>query len=156
GETLAGDHVGAGAPGHRHDLVPTLAEDLDGGRSEPAGGAGDGDLPLSCHGCFPFGLGRHLVAVSPSCGYDGAEGRDVTEAGQQDLARRFEQDRRRLWAVAFRMLGASGEADEAVQEAWLRLARSDSEQIENLSSWLTTVVARICLDMLRARKARQE
>lgn len=80
----------------------------------------------------------------------------MTESGQQDLARRFEQDRRRLWAVAFRMLGASGEADEAVQESWLRLARSDSEEIENLSSWLTTVVARICLDMLRARKARQE
>lgn len=80
----------------------------------------------------------------------------MTEPGQQDLARQFEQDRRRLWAVAFRMLGASGEADEAVQEAWLRLARSNSEEIENLSSWLTTVVARICLDMLRARKARQE
>jgi RNA polymerase sigma-70 factor (ECF subfamily) len=80
----------------------------------------------------------------------------VTDSGQQDLARRFEQDRGRLWAVAFRMLGASGEADEAVQEAWLRLARSDSEEIESLPSWLTTVVARICLDMLRARKARQE
>ena len=80
----------------------------------------------------------------------------MTESGQQDLARRFEQDRARLWAVAFRMLGASGEADEAVQEAWLRLARSDSEEIENLPSWLTTVVARICLDMLRVRKARRE
>jgi len=80
----------------------------------------------------------------------------VTESGQQDLARRFEQNRGRLWAVAFRMLGASGEADEAVQEAWLRLARSDAEEIESLPSWLTTVVARICLDMLRARKARQE
>jgi len=80
----------------------------------------------------------------------------VTESGQQDLARRFEQSRGRLWAVAFRMLGASGEADEAVQEAWLRLARSDAEEIEDLPSWLTTVVARICLDMLRARKARRE
>jgi RNA polymerase sigma-70 factor (ECF subfamily) len=80
----------------------------------------------------------------------------VTELGQQDLARRFEQNRGRLWAVAFRMLGASGEAEEAVQEVWLRLARSDSEEIENLPSWLTTVVGRICLDMLRARKARQE
>ncbi len=80
----------------------------------------------------------------------------MTESGQQDLARRFEQNRGRLRAVAFRMLGASGEADEAVQEAWLRLARSDSEEIENLPSWLTTVVARICLDMLRARKARRE
>lgn len=80
----------------------------------------------------------------------------MTESGQQELARRFELNRGRLWAVAFRMLGASGEADEAVQEAWLRLARSDSEEIENLPSWLTTVVARICLDMLRARKARRE
>jgi RNA polymerase sigma-70 factor (ECF subfamily) len=87
---------------------------------------------------------------------DGAEGGDVTESGQQDLARRFEQNRGRLRAVAFRMLGASGEADEAVQEAWLRLARSDAEEIEDLPSWLTTVVARICLDMLRARVARRE
>lgn len=80
----------------------------------------------------------------------------MTESGQQDLAARFEQERARLWAVAFRMLGASGEAEEAVQEAWLRLARHDPEEIENLPSWLTTVVARICLDMLRARKARRE
>lgn len=80
----------------------------------------------------------------------------MTESGQQDLAKRFEQDRGRLRAVAFRMLGASGEADEAVQEAWLRLARSDAGEIEDLSGWLTTVVARICLDMLRARKARRE
>jgi RNA polymerase sigma-70 factor (ECF subfamily) len=80
----------------------------------------------------------------------------VTDSGQRDLASQFEQNRGRLWAVAFRMLSASGEADEAVQEAWLRLARSDSEEIEDLSSWLTTVVARISLDMLRARKARRE
>jgi RNA polymerase sigma factor (sigma-70 family) len=80
----------------------------------------------------------------------------VTDSGQRDLASRFEQNRTRLWAVAFRMLSASGEADEAVQEAWLRLARSDSEEIEDLPGWLTTVVARISLDMLRARKARRE
>lgn len=80
----------------------------------------------------------------------------MTESGQQVLARRFEQNRGHLRAVAFRMLGASGEADEAVQEAWLRLDRSDAEEIENLPSWLTTVVARICLDMLRARTARRE
>jgi RNA polymerase sigma-70 factor (ECF subfamily) len=80
----------------------------------------------------------------------------VTESVEQDLAVRFEQSRDRLWAVAFRMLGASGEADEAVQESWLRLARSDAGEIEDLSSWLTTVVARICLDMLRARRARRE
>lgn len=80
----------------------------------------------------------------------------MTETGQEDLARRFERNRRRLRALAFRMLGASGEADEAVQEAWLRLARSEPREIEDLSSWLTTVVARICLDMLRARRARRE
>jgi RNA polymerase sigma-70 factor (ECF subfamily) len=80
----------------------------------------------------------------------------VTELREQDLARRFELNRGRLWAVAFRMLGASGEADEAVQEAWLRLAGSDHDEIENLQSWLTTVVARISLDMLRARRARRE
>lgn len=80
----------------------------------------------------------------------------MTESAQQDLARRFEQSRSRLWAVAFRLLGASGEADEAVQEAWLRLARSDPGEIRDLSSWLTTVVARISLDMLRARRARRE
>lgn len=80
----------------------------------------------------------------------------MTATEQQDLAVRFEQSRGRLWAVAFRMLGASGEADEAVQEAWLRLARSNGEEIESLPSWLTTVVARICLDMLRARQARRE
>jgi RNA polymerase sigma-70 factor, ECF subfamily len=80
----------------------------------------------------------------------------VTESAQKDLAGRFEQDRRRLRAVAFRMLGASGEADEAVQETWLRLDRSDVAEIANLSSWLTTVVARICLDMLRSRQARRE
>ncbi len=80
----------------------------------------------------------------------------MTESGQMDLARRFETNRNRLRAVAFRMLGASGEADEAVQEAWLRLDRSDPEEIESLESWLTTVVARICLDMLRARRARRE
>ncbi|HZO05881.1 MAG TPA: RNA polymerase sigma factor SigJ [Solirubrobacterales bacterium] len=80
----------------------------------------------------------------------------MTESGQKDLAARFEQNRDRLRAVAFRMLGASGEADEAVQEAWLRLDRADPEVIEDLPSWLTTVVARICLDMLRARQARHE
>src|SRR5262249_55488604 len=61
-----------------------------------------------------------------------------------------------LRAVAYRMLGSRSEADDAVQEAWLRLARTDSSGVENLGGWLTTVVARVCLDMLRARKARRE
>jgi RNA polymerase sigma factor (sigma-70 family) len=96
------------------------------------------------------------AAFSTSHRWDGSEDGDVTEPVQLDLAREFEQNRSRLRAVAFRMLGASGEAEEAVQEAWLRLARSEAGEIENLPSWLTTVVARICLDMLRARRVRRE
>lgn len=72
------------------------------------------------------------------------------------LAARFEADRARLRALAYRMLGSAGEADDAVQEAWLRLHRTDAQDIENLGGWLTTVVARVCLDVLRARKARRE
>src|SRR6266545_3004105 len=72
------------------------------------------------------------------------------------LAERFEQNRTRLRAVAYRMLGSSNGADDAVQEAWLRLSRSDSSGVENLAGWLTTVVARVCLDMLRSRAARHE
>jgi RNA polymerase sigma factor (sigma-70 family) len=72
------------------------------------------------------------------------------------LAKQFEENRGHLRGVAYRMLGSSGEADDAVQEAWLRLSRSDADEIENLGGWLTTVVARVCLDMLRSRKARHE
>lgn len=72
------------------------------------------------------------------------------------LAERFEANRAHLRAVAYRMLGSRSEAEDAVQEAWLRLGRTDSEDIKNLGGWLTTVVARICLDMLRARKSRRE
>jgi len=72
------------------------------------------------------------------------------------LAERFEENRGHLRAVAYRMLGSLSEADDAVQEAWLRLSRSDAGDIENLGGWLTTVVARVCLDMLRLRKSRRE
>jgi RNA polymerase sigma-70 factor (ECF subfamily) len=68
----------------------------------------------------------------------------------------FEEQRPHLRAVAYRMLGSTGEADDAVQEAWLRLSRSDAGDIENLGGWLTTVVARICLNMLRSRSSRRE
>jgi RNA polymerase sigma factor (sigma-70 family) len=68
----------------------------------------------------------------------------------------FEENREHLRSVAYRMLGSLSEADDAVQEAWLRLSRSDTSGVENLGGWLTTVVARICLDMLRARKSRRE
>jgi RNA polymerase sigma-70 factor (ECF subfamily) len=68
----------------------------------------------------------------------------------------FEAHRRHLQAVAYRMLGSSSEAEDAVQEAWLRLSRSDTSAVENMGGWLTTVVARVCLDMLRSRRARRE
>ncbi|MFJ5308465.1 sigma-70 family RNA polymerase sigma factor [Streptomyces sp. NPDC088350] len=72
------------------------------------------------------------------------------------LAARFESHRPRLRAVAHRMLGSAAEADDAVQEAWFRLSHADPEQVENLGGWLTTVVGRVCLDMLRSRKSRAE
>jgi RNA polymerase sigma factor (sigma-70 family) len=72
------------------------------------------------------------------------------------LAGRFEENRAHLRTVAYRMLGSTGEAEDAVQEAWLRLSRSDTEGVENLRGWLTTVVARVCLDMLRSRRSRRE
>src|SRR5262245_15866097 len=73
-----------------------------------------------------------------------------------DLTQQFETYRPHLRAVAYHMLGSRSEADDAVQEAWLRLARSDADDVRNLRAWLTTVVARVCLDMLRSRKARRE
>ena len=72
------------------------------------------------------------------------------------LAARFEENRSHLRAVAFRMLGSMSEAEDAVQESWLRLSRSDTSDVENLGGWLTTVVARVSLDMLRSRKSRRE
>src|SRR6186713_548232 len=75
---------------------------------------------------------------------------------RDDLAGRFEEHRSHLRAVAYRMLGSSSEVDDAVQEAWLRLSRTDAAGIDNLGGWLTTVVARVCLDMLRSRQSRRE
>jgi RNA polymerase sigma factor (sigma-70 family) len=72
------------------------------------------------------------------------------------LAERFEENRTHLRAVAYRMLGSLSDTDDAVQEAWLRLSRSDTSGVKNLAGWLTTVVARVCLDMLRSRKSRGE
>jgi len=76
--------------------------------------------------------------------------------GQNEQAREFERNRRRLQAVAYRMLGSVSEAEDAVQEAWLRLSRADGDEIGNVPGWLTTVVGRVCIDMLRARSARRE
>ena len=75
---------------------------------------------------------------------------------QQWLAERFEEDRPRLRAVAYRMLGSLSEADDAVQDAWLRVSRADTSEVENLGAWLTTVVARVSLNLLRSRKTRRE
>jgi DNA-directed RNA polymerase specialized sigma24 family protein len=72
------------------------------------------------------------------------------------LAERFDEQRIHLRAVAYRMLGSVSEADGAVQEAWLRLSRADTSGVENLGGWLTRVVARVCLDMLRSRTSRRE
>jgi RNA polymerase sigma factor (sigma-70 family) len=75
---------------------------------------------------------------------------------RDSLAQQFEEHRTRLRAVAYRMLGSLSEADDAVQEAWLRLSRSDAREIENLGAWLTTVVGRVSLNMLRSRRSRRE
>jgi RNA polymerase sigma-70 factor, ECF subfamily len=72
------------------------------------------------------------------------------------LAERFEEERPQLRRIAYRMLGTVDEADDAVQEAWIKLSRSDDSKVENLGAWLTTVVSRVCLDMLRARRSRRE
>jgi RNA polymerase sigma factor (sigma-70 family) len=75
---------------------------------------------------------------------------------QRWLAERFEEQRPRLRAVAYRMLGSLSEAEDAVQEAWLRASRADTAEVENLPAWLTTVIGRVALNVLRARQARRE
>ena len=80
----------------------------------------------------------------------------MTVTGGERQAREFEEHRSHLEAVAYRMLGSLSEAEDAVQESWFRLNRSEASEVENLRGWLTTVVARVCLDMLRARRARRE
>ena len=77
-------------------------------------------------------------------------------AAREDLAKRFEANRPRLRAMAYRMLGSISEAEEAVQDSWLRLSQADADEIENLEGWLTTVVTRRCLDLLRTRQSRRE
>ena len=80
----------------------------------------------------------------------------MSEPGGDWLVEPFEENRQRLRGVAFRMLGSITEADDAVQETWLRLSRADAGSVENLAGWLTTVTARVCLDMLRSRSSRRE
>ena len=80
----------------------------------------------------------------------------MTVHGRDVITEEFERHRPHLRAVAYRMLGSLSEADDAVQESWLRLNRSDADAVANLGGWLTTVVARVALDMLRARRTRRE
>lgn len=96
------------------------------------------------------------AAKGPGAEEPTAEGTGVGGATPEGSAARFETERGRLLAIAGRMLGSTGEAEDAVQEAWLRLVRTDPAEIDNLPGWLTTVVSRICLDLLRARAARRE
>src|SRR5579859_6392402 len=85
-----------------------------------------------------------------------------SDAGRQPmderdwLAARFEENQPRLRAVAYRVLGSASEADDAVQEAWLRFSRADADDVENLGGWLTTIVARVALNMLQSRRLRRE
>jgi RNA polymerase sigma factor (sigma-70 family) len=80
----------------------------------------------------------------------------VTDVTDPSLSARFEEQRPRLRAVAHRLLGSTGEAEDAVQETWLRVTRADTAAVDNLGGWLTTVITRVCLDMLRAHKTRQD
>jgi RNA polymerase sigma-70 factor, ECF subfamily len=88
--------------------------------------------------------------------HDGCRGEDVTVNAIEWQAEQFERHRPHLRAVAYRMLGSLSDADDVVQEAWLRLSRSEPESVENMRGWLTTVVARLSLDELRARKSRRQ
>jgi RNA polymerase sigma factor (sigma-70 family) len=98
----------------------------------------------------------HIGPAGPVTVNDGRRESDVTMDDHDRLAGRFEEHRSHLRAVAYRMLGSLTEADDAVQEAWLHLGRSGAAGVENLGGWLTTVVARVCLDKLRARRSRPE
>ncbi len=110
----------------------------------PAAAGGNADP-----GCYLIGARRVLVVTPPL-----AQGRTVIE--QEQLAAGFETHRPYLHAIAFRVLGSHADADDAVQEAWLRLARTGGDSIEDLRGWLTTVTGRICLDTLRRRGVRGE
>jgi RNA polymerase sigma factor (sigma-70 family) len=98
----------------------------------------------------------HIDPVGVVMGYDDHEAEDVTMSDPDQLAVQFEAYRDHLREVALRMLGSRHEADDAIQETWVRLSRSDADAVDNLGGWLTTVVARVCLDMLRSRARKPE
>lgn len=112
------------------------------------------DRSRTQHGVVGMGMGTGMG--TDSHGGQGEPGKQGEQGEQDLLALRFEEHRTHLRAVAYRMLGSIGEAEDAVQEAWLRLSRTDVGGVENLGGWLTTVVARLCLNGLRARETRRE
>ncbi len=105
-----------------------------------------GDLQGACH----------IAGLWPVISSDETRRKNVTMNPKDPINESFEANRSHLRGVAFRMLASLGDAEDAVQEAWLRLQRTDASEVENLRGWLTTVVARVCLDILRSRKARRE
>src|SRR5438445_790365 len=115
------------------------------------------DSDLDCMGFSPRsgGWASHRPPLIRHT-YDGSRRKDVTVNEQSWQLEQFERYRPHLQAVAYRMLGSVTEADDALQEAWIRLSRANTDDVDNLGGWLTTVVARVSLDMLRARRARQE
>ncbi|MER7579528.1 sigma-70 family RNA polymerase sigma factor [Kitasatospora sp. NPDC097691] len=116
----------------------------------------DGMVGATPEGAPPEGATPGGAPPEATIGGATPEGTTAGGATPEGTAARFEAERGRLRAVAQRMLGSTGEAEDAVQEAWLRLVRTDPAEIDNLPGWLTTVVSRICLDLLRARAARRE
>src|SRR5438445_2876469 len=115
------------------------------------------DSDLDCMGFSPRsgGWASHRPPLIRHT-YDGSRRKDVTVNEQSWQLEQFERYRPHLQAVAYRMLGSVTEADDALQEAWIRLSRANTDDVDNLGGWLTTVVARVSLDMLRARRSRQE
>jgi RNA polymerase sigma factor (sigma-70 family) len=106
---------------------------------------------------FPEEPAKEEPAKTEGNGHGNGNGYEYGHGSEKEfLARRFEAHRAHLRAVAYRMLGSLTEADDAVQEAWLKLSRVDAGRVDNLGGWLTTVVGRVCLDMLRSRKSRGE
>src|SRR4029079_13441704 len=97
----------------------------------------------------------HVVLIHSVIWVDGPRRRHPTVKTQEQLADQFEEHRTHLRGVAYRMLGSMTEADDAVQDAWLRLSRADTSDVTNLRGWLTTVGRRICPDHLRSRKSRR-
>jgi DNA-directed RNA polymerase specialized sigma24 family protein len=97
-----------------------------------------------------------LVRIRGSIRYDPRDPDGVTAIDELELANKFDRQRPQLRAVAYRILASVSDADDAVQKAWLRLRRTDAEQIDGLERWLTTVVARMCLNLLRSRRTRGE